>query len=357
MADEAGQQPGGGERKSRRHLYILAGVVAALSFAWALYWLFSRDEESTDDAYTDGDVVAMAPKVAGYVVELHIDDNLFVHAGDILLRIEPDDYRAQRDQAAATLAVAGAQMRGAEANLAVARIAYPARLAQAEAQLRQAQANRFQAAQSYIRQTSVERRATTQENIDSATAQARAAGAQVAHDQAQVDIAEPVDQYLEQAAAQVAQWRAQVAQAQAQLDLAELNLAYTTLRAPQAGWVTRRNVQLGSYLQAGQPVFALVAPQLWVTANFKESQLDRMRPGQAARIRVDAYPDLRLQGHVDSIQMGSGSRFSAFPAENATGNFVKIVQRVPVKIVIDSGLPAGLPLPLGLSVVPTVGLP
>ena len=145
-------------------------------------------------------------------------------------------------------------------------------------------------------------------------------------------------------------------QAEAQLAQAELNLSYTELRAPQDGWVTRRNVNLGTYLQAGQEIFSLVTPEVWVTANFKETQLDRMRPGQPVRIDIDAYPNLPLRGHVDSLQMGSGSVFSLFPAENATGNFVHIVQRVPVKIVIDSGLDPSLPLPLGLSVAPTVEL-
>ena len=126
------------------------------------------------------------------------------------------------------------------------------------------------------------------------------------------------------------------------------------LRAPQDGWVTRRNVYLGNYLTAGQNLFSLVSPDVWVTANFKENQLDRMRPGQSVQLKVDAYPHLKLQGHVDSVQMGSGSKFSAFPAENATGNFIKIVQRVPVKLVLDSGMDPNIPLPLGLSVVPTV---
>jgi membrane fusion protein (multidrug efflux system) len=142
--------------------------------------------------------------------------------------------------------------------------------------------------------------------------------------------------------------------AQAALDQAKLNLSYTTIRAPQDGWVTQRNVEVGYYLQAAQSIMSLVVPEVWITANFKETQLARMRSGQAVDIAVDAYPSLHLTGHVDSIQMGSGSRFSAFPAENATGNFVKIVQRVPVKIIIDHGLDPNLPLPLGLSVEPTV---
>ena len=146
----------------------------------------------------------------------------------------------------------------------------------------------------------------------------------------------------------------QTEQAQARLDQADLNLSWTVVTAPQDGWITKRNVEMGNYVTAGQQIFSIVSPEVWVTANFKETQLARMRAGQPATIAVDAYPQLDLKGHVDSIQLGSGSKFTAFPPENATGNFVKIVQRVPVKIVIDSGLDPALPLPLGISVVPTV---
>ncbi|MDP9096836.1 MAG: efflux RND transporter periplasmic adaptor subunit, partial [Pseudomonadota bacterium] len=129
---------------------------------------------------------------------------------------------------------------------------------------------------------------------------------------------------------------------------------FTRVTAAQDGWVTRRNVEQGNYLQPGMQIMALVTPDIWVTANFKETELGRMHRGQKVDIEVDAYPNLKLKGHVDSIQLGSGSKLSAFPAENATGNFVKIVQRVPVKIVIDDGLNSDERLPLGISVVPTV---
>ena len=168
--------------------------------------------------------------------------------------------------------------------------------------------------------------------------------------------AELVPQYIGEAEAQVRQLEAQVALAHAQLDQATLNLSWTRVTAPQDGWITKRNVEQGNYVQAGQTILSIVTPEIWITANFKESQLDRMRPGQKVDIGIDAYPDLKLTGHVDSIQLGSGSRFTAFPPENATGNYVKIVQRVPVKILIDTGMDPALPLPLGLSAVPTVHL-
>ena len=180
----------------------------------------------------------------------------------------------------------------------------------------------------------------------------RANNAGVNSSQAQVAIAALVPENIRASEETVQQRTAQVAQARANLAQAALNLSYTELRAPQDGWVTRRNVDLGSYAQAGQQVFYLVTTDVWVVANFKETQLNRMQIGQRVGIGVDAYPGLKLTGHVQSVQTGSGARFSAFPAENATGNFVKIVRRVPVKILIDHGLQQHSFLPLGLSVEP-----
>jgi membrane fusion protein (multidrug efflux system) len=164
----------------------------------------------------------------------------------------------------------------------------------------------------------------------------------------------PVPQRIGETDAQVGQLKGQIEQAQARLDQANLNLSWTVVTAPQDGWITKRNVEAGNYITAGQQLFSIVAPEVWITANFKESQLSDMRQGQPVRIKIDAYPALDLRGHVDSIQLGSGSKFTAFPPENATGNFVKVVQRVPVKIVIDSGLKPNIPLPLGISAEPTV---
>ncbi|MCO6039853.1 MULTISPECIES: HlyD family secretion protein, partial [Enterobacter cloacae complex] len=172
--------------------------------------------------------------------------------------------------------------------------------------------------------------------------------------QAQLEVAEQVQLQIRQQETNVEARERQVDQARAQLETANLNLSYTEVRAPFDGFVTKRNVQPGTLVQAGTALFSLVSPNVWVVANFKESQLERMKPGDKVTVSVDAWPDMELEGHIDSIQQGSGSRFSAFPSENATGNFVKIVQRVPVKIVIDKGLDPNKPLPLGLSVEPKV---
>ena len=355
-ADEKKQEQDERKRRKRRP-YVIAGAVVAVLLLigggfW--YWLSTRAKESTDDAYTDGTSVTIAPKVAGYVVELHVTDNTRLRAGDLILRIDPRDYSAARDQAQAQLEVAQAQLANAQASLDLSKQTFPARLRQAEAQREQADAQQQKAIADLKRQRSVDPRATTQQDIDAAVANARVASATSGQQVANVEINRPVPLNIALSEAQVKQAEASVSQAKAQLEQAQLNLSYTELRAPQDGWVTKRNVYLGSYLQVGQNLFSLVSPDVWVTANFKEDQLDRMRPGQHVQVKVDAYPHLKLGGRVDSVQMGSGSRFSAFPAENATGNFIKIVQRVPVKIVIEEGLDPNLPLPLGLSVVPTV---
>jgi membrane fusion protein (multidrug efflux system) len=334
-------------------LAIIAVLIIAGGFTW---WFATRNQVSTDDAYTDGDAVTIAPKVSGYVVVMNLGDNKFVHKDDLLIKIDPRDYQAQLDQANAQLGLAKAQLNAAQVQLDIARVQYPAQLTQAKAQEQTAQANLTQTRAAYERQRSVDARATSQQNIDTATAQQKSALANVAQARAQVKTASLVPQQISQAQAAVEERRQQVRQAEAQVEAAALNLSYTELRAPADGWVTKRNVQFGTFLQAGTSIFSLVTTRVWITANFKESQLERMRPGDAVDVAVDAYPDLKLHGHVDSIQLGSGSRFSAFPAENATGNFVKIVQRVPVKILIDSGMQSDLPLPLGLSAVPKVML-
>ena len=345
-----GQKKGPGKTP----LIILAVVVALLILGGLIWWFATRNQVSTDDAYTDGDAVTIAPKVSGYVVVMNLGDNKFVHKDDLLIKIDPRDYQAQLDQASAQLGLAKAQLDAAQVQLDIARVQYPAQLTQAKAQEQSAQANLVQTRAAYERQRAVDIRATSQQNIDTATAQQKSALANVAQAQAQVQTASLVPQQISQAQATVEERRQEVHQAEAQVEAAALNLSYTELRAPADGWVTKRNVQYGTFLQAGTSIFSLVTTTVWVTANFKESQLERMRPGDSVDVSIDAYPDLKLHGHVDSIQLGSGSRFSAFPAENATGNFVKIVQRVPVKILIDSGLQPDLPLPLGLSVVPKV---
>ncbi len=356
--DEKGGKPGDVKKKKKSKLpwLIFALVVIAAAIGGFLWWLSGKDLQSTDDAYTDGNALIIAPKISGYISRVYVNDNRTVKAGDVMVEIDPRDYITARDQARAQVATAQGQLDSARVNAALVRVTAPAKLEAARAQKSSAEATLTQRNQDYRRQTSISRAATTQQDVDQATSTQRQAAASVTQADAQIAEAAPVDQLVAQADAQVEQLQGTLDQAKAQLAQAEVNLTYTKITAPQDGTVTKRNVNAGNYVSAGTQVMALVTPDIWVTANFKETELNRMRPGQPVDIAVDAYPALKLKGRVDSIQLGSGSKFTAFPAENATGNYVKIVQRVPVKITITSGLDPALPLPLGISVEPTVSL-
>jgi membrane fusion protein (multidrug efflux system) len=355
--DESKNKDPGDDAKAKRRpmVFIIGGIVLVLLLIGGIYyWLSTRNIESTDDAYTDGRAITIAPQVSGAVVTLDVTDNQFVKQGQPLIHIDPRQYRIDREQAEGALATAQAQYRGQQFGLEIAKKNFPAQLEQAQAQLANAKAGREKAQADFERQKALPKAATSQQEVDAADAALKQADAQVALADAQVTQNSPVPQRIGETDAQVGQLKGQVEQAQSKLDQADLNLSWTTVAAPQDGWITKRNVEKGTYVAPGQQVFSIVAPEVWITANFKESQLADMRPGQHVIIKVDAYPNLRLEGHVDSIQFGSGSKFTAFPPENATGNFIKIVQRVPVKIVIDKGLDPNIPLPLGISVEPTV---
>jgi membrane fusion protein, multidrug efflux system len=343
-------------RKERRPLIATIGVaiVTLLLIGGVYYSWTTRNLESTDDAYTDGRAVNIAPQVSGVVLSLDVTDNQFVKKDQLLIHIDPRQYITDRDQAAAALATAKAQYAGQQFGAEIARKNFPAQLEQAQAQLANAKANLAKTQADYDRQHSLSKQATSQQDIDAATSALKQAQAQVMLADAQVTQNSPVPQRIGETDQQVGQLKGQVDQAQAKLDQANLNLSWTLVKAPQDGWITKRNVEVGNYVVPGQQIFSIVAPEVWITANFKESQLTDMRKGQPVKIKIDAFPKLDLHGHVDSIQLGSGSKFTAFPPENATGNFVKVVQRVPVKIVIDSGLDPNIPLPLGISAEPTV---
>lgn len=342
------------KRPGKKPLIILAVVVVVMVLVALWLWISTRNIETTDDAFTEADAVTISPKTSGYVTGLMVNDNQRVKKGDLLVIIDPRDATAQQAQAQAQLSLAQAQLHQAQAQLSLARVQYPAQKDQALAQQARAEANYMNALEDDKRQRRVDPRATSQRNIDAASAQLRSAKAELANAKAQVEVASQVALQIRQQETNVEARQSQFEQAEAQLRQADLNLSYTEVRAPYDGVVTRRNVQEGTLVQAGSSLFSLVSPDVWIVANFKESQLRRMKPGDKVEISVDAWPDLKLEGHVDSVQMGSGSRFSAFPSENATGNYVKIVQRVPVKIVIDKGLDPNMPLPIGLSVEPKV---
>ncbi|MGH7084565.1 MAG: efflux RND transporter periplasmic adaptor subunit [Acetobacteraceae bacterium] len=337
-----------------RRTLLIAALVAVIAVAADVYFS-GLGVLSTDDAFIDGEPVAMAPQISGKIIAFEVTDNEFVHEGSLLVVIDPRAFVASVDQAKASLASAQAQLKSSEQALAIAKVSYPAELAAAKAAQQSAAANLLLAAQNETRQLNLRAGVVTSvQNQENAVATANAARAALAEAKAKVAAADDVNQQIAAAAAAVAQKDAAVAEAEAALEQAEVNLSYTRITAPVSGWITKRGVGLGSYVQPGQTMFSLVKPDVWITANFKETQLRNLRAGQRVSIHVDAYPELHLTGRIESIQRGSGAVFTPFPAENATGNFVKIVQRVPVKIEITGGLPKGHPLPLGLSVEPVV---
>jgi len=354
--DKNGKQDkkNGGKKRSPLLRIILIAVVVVVVIVWIAYWLLTRNQIETDDAYTTGRKISIAPHVNGYVTQLLVNDNQFVHAGQLLVKIDDRDYIASLHKAEASIAQAQANFAAATQMVMVAKQNFPGRLIAAKGALASAQAQLFKAETDYRRQHSVSRAATTQQDIDYSKAALDQAHAEVMRAEGELQQATPVKPNIENQEATMKQQNAALKAAEADLVQAQLNYGWTEVRAPHDGWISQRNVEQGDFVQTGQKLFSVVEPEVWVVANYKETQIQKMRPGQKVEIEVDAYPNLTLHGHVDSIQLGAGAAFSAFPPENATGNFVKIVQRVPVKILIDSGLDPNVPLPLGVSVVPTV---
>lgn len=335
--------------RKRKTKFIIWGIVAVLVVAAVIvyYFLDIAPYESTDDAFIDGYVTLISPRVSGPVIKLLITDNQLVSAGDVLVEIDPRDYQAGLELAQANLTAAKSQFDSAQAQLEVSQ----SKVTQAQAAVTAARAQNQRAAADLKRFESVESRAVSKTDYDQATAEARSAAADLESANSQVKAAlAGVD--LSKAGVETAQ--AAVQQAQARLDQAQLNLSYTKIIAPFDGRITARTVQLGNYVSPGQAMFALVPKQVWVTANFKETQLTFMRPGQPVQVHIDAYPAHDFKATVDSLQDGTGARFSLLPPENAVGNYVKVVQRVPVKIIFDEGLPTNLDIAPGMSVEPKV---
>jgi membrane fusion protein (multidrug efflux system) len=278
----------------RRRGFILAAAIALvlLSIGGAAYWWYASGRETTDDAFIEGRIVRISAQVAGLVIRVAVTDNQWVKEGDLLVQLDDRELRAQLDQAEAS-----------------------ARAAEVAAENAASDARR---AEELFRRQLIARQA-----LEAAVATARAKAAEA-----------------EAARKRVAELALQV--------------SYTRIVAPEAGRVTRRTVEEGMYVQVGQALMSIVPNDFWVIANFKETQLRNMHPGQPATIRVDAFPNEMLHGHVDSIQAGTGARFSLLPPENATGNWVKVVQRVPVKIVFDEPLPDPSRFGPGMSAVVTV---
>jgi membrane fusion protein, multidrug efflux system len=388
------------------------GIIVLAAIAVGVWIWLTSGRESTDDAQIDAHVTPISAKVGGTVLRVPVSDNQQVEAGAILVEIDSRDYQVALDRARAELADAQAAAAAAQtsvpitstqttSNVTTARggveqaqsgvaaaekevEAARARLATAQARQREAEANATKSARDVERLRGLlAKDEVAQQQFDAAvgTADAQKAAAdstrsQVTEAQAGIRVAEsrltqtragaqqaqaelrtaetgPQQVAATRARAQAAQ--ARVAQMKAAVEQAELNLQYTTVKAPIKGIVSRRSVEMGQIVQQGQPLMALIPLEnVWITANFKETQLTNMRPGQRATVKVDAYGGREFKGHIDSIAAATGARFSLLPPENATGNYVKIVQRVPVKIVLEAGQDSEHLLRPGMSVVPTV---
>ena len=319
--------------RKRRGLFIALAIGAIIALAASLlWWLNARQYESTDDAFIDARTVQISAQVAAAIVDVPVTDNQLVEAGAALVRLDDRDYIAQRDQ-----------MQASADNLKAQIVAQQAKIDQADKQAAQAQAALTFAQQEADRYQQLARQGTgtieTAQQYASNLLQSQASLAAAQANAVATDKQKPV---LE----------AQLKNAQAQLAQAEANLSRTTITAPVAGRVTHLTAAKGGYAAVGQALMMFVPRDVWVTANFKETQLNLMRPGEPVDITIDAYPDRIFKGHIDSMQSGSGVAFSLLPAENATGNYVKIVQRVPIKIVFDT--PPDVELGPGMSAVPTV---
>jgi membrane fusion protein (multidrug efflux system) len=342
-----GKTPAAPAKNNRRkHLYAGLAILAASLATGIYYFECVAPYESTDDAFIEAHVTPIAPQVAGRVAQVLIQDNQLVKQGDVLVQIDPSDYQTTLDEKQASLAAANGRLAQANQQATVDQ----AKVQEEKANLAAAQAEATRAEADYKRYQAVGDLGVSQSQLDLAAQQARSADAQVVAAR-NVELAAEAQSGLDAASIQTAQ--AEVLKSQADIHQAQLNLSYTQVKAPEAGYVTHRTVETGAYLQTGQPMFAIVPQQVWVVANFKETQLTHMRAGQPVEIHVDAYPQVKFKGHVDSIQSGTGPRFSLLPPENASGNYVKVVQRVPVKIVLDNNDP-NFVLGPGMSVVPDV---
>jgi membrane fusion protein (multidrug efflux system) len=382
---------------SRRAKAVLALVAVALLIAGVTLWRYLGSYETTDDAQIDGHINSVSARVSGHVVKLNVEDNQYVEKGTVLVEIDPTDYevavaraRADYSDAQAQAAAAGinipltsvstsSQVAAAQAGVANAKAGVAAarqQFAAAQAQATQADANNTKAQSDLSRYKQlIDKEEISQQQYDQAVAVAKASAANLEAARAAADAAaaqiEQAQGRLLQASAdlrtaetrpqmmQVTSARARAAQAnadrrKAELQQAELNLQYTKVVAPVTGVVSNRTVEVGLNVQAGQELMKVIPLEdIWVTANFKETQLKNMRPGQRAEISVDANGKT-YKGHLDSIAGASGARFSLLPPENATGNYVKVVQRIPVKIVFEPGETKGHELRPGMSVVPKV---
>ena len=342
----------GRRRLHLRSVLVAAGTIALLVAAGVYghyWWTTSRFLVSTDDAYVQAHSVLISPQISGYISEVPVDDNQRVSAGEVLARIDPRDYQHALDQANANVAAAQASIDTLNQQIAKQKLV----VEQDRQQVVSDQAALVFSQQNYQRYTELAKTgAGTVKSAQGATADIREKEATLQHDTTGVGAAQKQIAVYE---AQLAQAKATLAQQQAIEQQAELNLSYTTITAPVDGTVGVRTLRVGEYVQAGTQLMAVVPLQaVYVIANYKETQLTDVRPGQPVTIDIDTFPGATVHGHVDSLAPASGQEFALLPPDNATGNFTKIVQRIPVKIEIDKNDPLSGRLRPGMSVEPTI---
>ena len=313
------------KNSKKKVIFIIIGI-AVLILA-VLFYLNSRRFESTDDAYVESDLIQIAARVSGQVKEIYIKDNQNIKEGDLIAKIDDADYKVKLEQAQALYEKALYSQKVAKAKL---------NAVNSEISLAKKDLDRYK--------NLYAAGAVSQQTLDSA---------QTRYDNTKAKLLQAEEDILSNSNNKVAD--ADLRALKAQRDQAELYLKYTDVIAPNSGTVTNKNVDKGKYVQAGQPLFMLVSDNFWIEANFKENQVGKMKEGQAVEIKIDAFPNKTFKGKIDSIQRASGAKSSLFPPENAVGSFVKIVQRVPVKIVFTEDIdPAKYNIAAGMSVVPKV---
>jgi membrane fusion protein, multidrug efflux system len=339
-------QPPPKKRKAPVKLLLIGGVILLIILFFGYrYWQHASTHEDTDDAYTTGNTHQISPRVTGTVEEVLVDDNWHVHAGQLLVKLDPRDYEVALNRNRAQLKQANAQVSQAKAGVEQASAELQQRQAQvmqAAAQVLQSQAAFDIAKINYDRDHSLFQKDlkaiakqdvdTTKANLDSAQGALNAAKATQVASQAQVEAAEAA---VDSAKAQLENANANVAASEAAVRDSELQLSYCQVIAPVSGRIAQKTVQTGNRLTVGQALMAVVEDNVWILANLKETQLERVQVGQPVEIKIDALPHHQFAGRVDSLQAGTGSNFALLPPDNATGNFIKIVQRVPVKILFD----------------------
>ncbi len=355
-----GDDDGADARTTKKSLFrkplfwiILILVVGALVIGGLIYYSHARQYESTDDAFVDSHIVRVAPQVGGTLIQVGDYDNRHVEAGRLLAVIQPNGPQAQLAQAQAGVVQAQAQVGQAQAQVGAAQAAEAQQAAAARAPLAAAVKAQQDLAR-YLQLQRLDPAAVSGQQLDQARSQARQTQSDASAAQRQIENAA---EQVRVARRQVQVARAGIAAQRAQVAQANVTLGNLRLSAPVSGQVVNRQVNLGSYVGPGTQLMAIVPDTMWVTANFKETQLAHMRIGQGVTISVDAFPDVTFLGHVDSVQRGAGQAFALLPAQNATGNYVKVVQRVPVRITFDikkGPNPRDYNIGPGMSVVPTV---